>query len=59
MTTFILIFASAVVLWLWLTVLAAMFLASSADDLYEAIRRKGNRRKHSLAKWLQFHNQIQ
>lgn len=58
MTTFILIFASAFVLWLWLTVMAALFLAKSADELYEALRRKENRRKHSLGKWLVFHRGI-
>jgi type II secretory pathway component PulK len=52
MTTFTIIFASACVLWLWLTILACLFLAGAADDLAVELRRKENRRRHSLGKWL-------
>ena len=57
MTTFIIITLAAV-LWITLTVFAALFLAAAADDLYKAIKPKRNQRKHTLGKWLRFHGQI-
>lgn len=52
MTTFTIIFASAFVLWVWLTLFACLFLASAADDLAEHLTRKRNRRRHTLGQWL-------
>lgn len=52
-----LLFLLIVVLWLGLTVLAALMLASAADDLAEALQRR-NRRRHNLGKWLKFHGGI-
>jgi hypothetical protein len=35
-----------------MTVLACLFLAGAADELAAELRRKENRRRHTLGKWL-------
>lgn len=57
MTTFTIIFVSAIALWAMLTFFAACYLAKSADALYTTLRRK-NKRAHNLGKWLRFHGKI-
>ena len=51
MKLFILILIGA---WAVATILAALKLASDADDLMMALRRR-NKRRHTLGKWLRFH----
>lgn len=50
MNTLILIFVVACGLWMLATVFAAFALASRADKRIEHLRRKENRRRHTLAK---------
>lgn len=52
MTTFTIIFASAVVLWICLTLWACLFSVVAAKELAGKLRRKENRRRHTLGKWL-------
>ena len=51
--TFLIIFG----VWMVVTVLAALKLASDADALADALRRR-NRRRNNLGKWLRFHGGI-
>lgn len=51
---FTLFFIAVVLVWVVLTLLAALKLVGDSDALARALRRK-NRRRHTLGKWLRFH----
>ena len=58
MTTFILVFFAVAVAWLWLTVLAIIFLSGAASRLEESLRRKSPKRSSGLGKWLRVQGKL-